>query len=71
MPEHLRGVFTFDAADDVDFLVVYDGLSRSVATRLPLERRLAILPEPPFPMVLSPNILKHWVESLRSQGTYA
>jgi hypothetical protein len=47
MPEHLRGVFTFDAADDVDFLVVYDGLSRSVATRLPLERRLAILPEPP------------------------
>ena len=47
MPEHLRGAFTFDAADDVDFLVVYDGLSSSIRTRLPRDQTLAILPEPP------------------------
>lgn len=47
MPEHLRSAFTFEATDDADFLVVYDGIAKSVRTPLPLERTLAILPEPP------------------------
>lgn len=47
MPEHLRSAFTFGATDDADFLVIYDGIAKSVRTPLPLERTLAILPEPP------------------------
>lgn len=60
MPERLRSMFTLDEDEDADFLVVYDGLLNPIRTTLPLERTLAILPEPPSVKRYHPRFLEQF-----------
>lgn len=47
MPVRLRGHFTLGSTAGAEFLVVYDGIAEPLWTKIPFERTLVILPEPP------------------------
>ena len=47
IPPAWRTDFDFSGTQDADFLVVMDGLTSPTRTRVPKNRRLCVLPEPP------------------------